>query len=102
MSEEEDQKEGEENCLNKINPPLGKPITFDGIFDGPFKDKQFNQIVCKVWWEIFRSIEPIIHQQFGHLELTEEDYQKIADEVTQWNQTIGSLVPPESDQECCN
>ena len=30
-------------------------------------------------------IEPIIQKQFGKLELTEEDYQTIADEVAQLN-----------------
>jgi len=54
----------------KTIPPLGKPITFEGLdfSNDPFKDKRpLPKCVVKCDDEIFKSIEPIIQQLFGQL-----------------------------------
>ena len=54
----------------KTIPPLGKPITFEGLdfSNDPFKEKTpLPKCVVKCDDEIFKSIEPIIQQLFGQL-----------------------------------
>jgi len=70
----------------QFNPISGQKITFDGLkFDNLPKDNRPN-CVLKCDDVIFKLIEPCIQEQFGNNELNQEDYVKIAEEVTQFNQ----------------
>ena len=71
-------------------------ITFDDLkFDAdPFKEhatilQEFRpKIILKGDDPLFKLFEGIIQEQFGHFELTIDDYYEIANKVNQYNTTI--------------